>query len=60
MSKHIFLAICRWAAALAVAFAALPAHASFLSGDALETLGVQAPYLLVDTLALIHVRAVDE
>ena len=36
MSKHSFLAICRWAAALAVAFAALPAHASFLSGEALD------------------------
>ena len=36
MSKHSFLAICRWAAALAAAFAALPAHASFLSGEALD------------------------
>ena len=30
-----------------------------LYGEALGTLGLQAPYLTVDTLVVIHARAVD-
>ena len=63
MSKHIFLAICRWAAALAAAFAALPAHASFLSGEALDTAAdmiaivvlIVVPVVVIVVFWLVHV-----
>ena len=63
MSKHSFLAICRWAAALAAAFAALPAHASFLSGEALDKAAdiiaivvlVLVPVVVIVVFWLLHV-----
>ena len=35
------------------------AHGVTLSGETLDTLGVQAPFLLVDTLVVIQARALD-
>jgi hypothetical protein len=63
MSKHSFLAICRWAAALAAAFAALPAHASFLSGEALDKAAdiiaivvlIVVPVVVIVVFWLLHV-----
>lgn len=34
-------------------------HGVTLSGEALETVGIQAPFLLIDSMAMIHARAVD-